>query len=1046
MRQYNSGQPQGQRKFWAFISYARADEPWAAWLHRRLERYRIPKDLLANPIEEGLRIDRLAPIFRDLDELAASPDLDASLKAELDASAFLILVCSPSAARSQWVNAEASYFLERGRSKKIIYLVVDGEPLAERRGFDPKIECLPPAIAGAIAAGRLAQPGWADVRRRKGGRRHAFAGVVASLIGAGIDVVIQREKRRTLRRFGLIATGATMTAAAFAITIYLLNSAAEQRVLKQKAEAQQRELTQQAETQKRELAQRAEALQRELAQKAAKAVEAARAEKTAGRMQSALGMLVTQAREMQQNKQPVPPDLRRLLLETLFVTPSIDARRVKVAAPASGSPGPEELPDLITSLQYRHSRDGKLVGWLVDHSLQTAKPQRAAVTISAVNVDTGRLYSRDLPIDISKWSLSGEANLLVTCHNSNGTCVVRRLEDAANGVADTFSSADVSPAFLSIDAKLGQVYVAGTRSRKTTKEHVIVLRDFVRGRTVREVTFPSDDPLDNVQFFETFPERDRMVAVTYERIYELKLSSGEVMRTGLVRRGLLAEVRLQSRGIVVRMAYDIDTSRLAVSSAARGTEVITFRGDGKRLEETAAVTLGAAPGSAGVTPLSPQSVSGMVFLNGGRDLFISGANPRFVSLPEGPERKANEAGFSIGRGVIMAWRDPASGLLMALDRQWNLSTLRRRSALELARNKLDVAYAYVHQIIPFGDTDLAFYGEMRWLLVDRNSLELKINEDLVMGSHHRVGQAFDPDTRRALMGSHYDKSPLIELASDGRSKQRIEIDRPHQFAMFKSASLTDDGSRVAVLWETSAAFERSQGRVRNPLEPYEGGFFLSVYDAKDGRLIRGRPFETRALALFPLKRGGFAVIVSRDGDHMEPGRVSYFSGDGEEKTSETIQPDDKLWLITTPVGDSVIISDQSGRAAYAFDLEAKQLKKLDLDSLKSSAGGFGCSLDVAAASPGRLLVAPIASRNAFRWSTCLLRSSADLSFEVLAIAPLAISGRAVFAFLSERQLLSYDDDTGDLVTWGLPADDAELLAAAEDVLRSAQGAERARVN
>jgi hypothetical protein len=184
MRQINSREPKGHRKFWAFISYARADQRHAAWLHRRLERYRIPKDLLADPIEEGLRIDRLAPIFRDLDELAASPDLDASLKAELDASAFLILVCSPSAARSQWVNAEASYFLECGRSDKIIYLVVDGEPLAERRGFDPKIECLPPAIAEAIAAGRLAQPGWADVRRRKGGRRHAFASVVASSFSA----------------------------------------------------------------------------------------------------------------------------------------------------------------------------------------------------------------------------------------------------------------------------------------------------------------------------------------------------------------------------------------------------------------------------------------------------------------------------------------------------------------------------------------------------------------------------------------------------------------------------------------------------------------------------------------------------------------------------------------------------------------------------------------------------------------------------------------------------------------------------------------------
>lgn len=1024
MRQSNSRQPQGQRKFWAFISYARADEPWAAWLHRLLERYRIPKDLLVDPIEEGLRIDRLAPVFRDREELAASPDLSASLKAALDASAFLILICSPSSARSQWVNAEASYFLERGRSKKIVYLVVDGEPLAGSRGFNPETECLPPAIADAVAAGHLAQPLWADVRRHKGGRRLAFARVVASLIGAGVDIVVQREKRRTRRMIGSIVAGAAMTAAVFAVTIHLLNSAAQQR----------------------ELAQQAEALQRELAQKAAKTVEAARAEKTAGRMHSALGMLVTQAREMQQNSQPVPPDLRRLLLETLFVTPSIDARRVKRAASpsASGPPAPD-LPDPITvPLRSRHSQDGKLVGWQVDHSLQTAKPQRAVMTISAVNVHTGRFYSKDLPIDIFNWSLSGEANLLVTCHNSNGTCVVRRLEETANDIADTFSSADISPYFLSIDAKLGQIYVAGTRRRTGKNEHVIVARDYVGRRTGREITFAADDPLDTVKLFELFPEHDRMVAVTYERIYELKMSNGELMRTGQVRRGLLAEVRLQDRGIVVRMAYDVATSRLAVSSAARGTEVITFRGDGNRLEEAAAVTLGAAPGMAGAVPLSPQSVSGMVFLNGGRDLFVSGANPRLVSLPAGRDRKANEAGFSMGQGVILAWRDPASGLLTALDRRWNLLTLRRRSALELARSKLDVAS--VHQIIPFGETELAFYGEMRWLLLDRNSLRLRMNEDLVMGSHHRVGRAFDPDTRRALMGSPYEETPLIELASDGRLKQRIEIERPHQFAMFKSASLTDDGSRVAVLWETSAAFERSQGRVRNPLEPYEGGQFLSVYDAKDGRLIRGRPFEARALALFPLKRGGFVVVASKDSEHVVPGLATYFSGDGEENSSVALQPDAGLWLITTPIGDSVIVSDWTGRSAFAFDLEEKRLKKLDLDSLKSTAGGFDCSLDLAAASPGRLLIAAIANRTAFRWSTCLLRSSANLTFEVLAVAPLVVSHGAVFAFLGERQFLSYDDSTGDFVTWGLPADDGELLGAAEDMLRSAQGAERARVN
>ena len=32
-------------RYWAFISYARADKAWAGWLAKRLEDFRIPKEL-----------------------------------------------------------------------------------------------------------------------------------------------------------------------------------------------------------------------------------------------------------------------------------------------------------------------------------------------------------------------------------------------------------------------------------------------------------------------------------------------------------------------------------------------------------------------------------------------------------------------------------------------------------------------------------------------------------------------------------------------------------------------------------------------------------------------------------------------------------------------------------------------------------------------------------------------------------------------------------------------------------------------------------------
>lgn len=65
------------RRYTAFISYRHADNTqegrrWAEWLHRGLERYVVPPDLIGTPNQRGEPIrDSLCPIFRDEDELPA---------------------------------------------------------------------------------------------------------------------------------------------------------------------------------------------------------------------------------------------------------------------------------------------------------------------------------------------------------------------------------------------------------------------------------------------------------------------------------------------------------------------------------------------------------------------------------------------------------------------------------------------------------------------------------------------------------------------------------------------------------------------------------------------------------------------------------------------------------------------------------------------------------------------------------------------------------------------------------------------------------------
>ena len=99
-------------KYYAFISYSRQDEEWAMWLQHELEHYHLP-DNLKN--REDLPKE-FHPVFRDVDELKAG-DLPTQICKALESSMHLIVICSPHAVNSQWVNKEITDFIEIGRNK-----------------------------------------------------------------------------------------------------------------------------------------------------------------------------------------------------------------------------------------------------------------------------------------------------------------------------------------------------------------------------------------------------------------------------------------------------------------------------------------------------------------------------------------------------------------------------------------------------------------------------------------------------------------------------------------------------------------------------------------------------------------------------------------------------------------------------------------------------------------------------------------------------------------------------------------------------------------
>src|ERR1700680_2661749 len=113
-------------KYTAFLSYSHQDERWAHWLQRGLETYRVPSRLVGTQMAAtGAR--RLAPVFRDRSDLSSGTDLAANIDEALRGSANLIVICSPAASASRWVNEEIRLFRRLGRGERIFCLIVGGE-------------------------------------------------------------------------------------------------------------------------------------------------------------------------------------------------------------------------------------------------------------------------------------------------------------------------------------------------------------------------------------------------------------------------------------------------------------------------------------------------------------------------------------------------------------------------------------------------------------------------------------------------------------------------------------------------------------------------------------------------------------------------------------------------------------------------------------------------------------------------------------------------------------------------------------------------------
>jgi hypothetical protein len=205
----------GAFQYRAFVSCSKADRRWGKWLQSSLAHYPIDNRLVGRPTPIGAVPRTLGPVYRDR-AVADDRPLEPQTLAALRASQFLIVLCSPEAAKSRRVSEQVRCFTSHNRADRIIPVIVDDA------SGDLARQCFPPALQF-----RLRQERWLFDRRGgavaalarldRDGKEHVKHKTAAALLCVGIDDVERGARRARKRRLqvGCIRLVTTVLGLAF---------------------------------------------------------------------------------------------------------------------------------------------------------------------------------------------------------------------------------------------------------------------------------------------------------------------------------------------------------------------------------------------------------------------------------------------------------------------------------------------------------------------------------------------------------------------------------------------------------------------------------------------------------------------------------------------------------------------------------------------------------------------------------------------------------------------------------------------------------------
>ena len=118
----------GKTEAYEYIAYIccrqlKLDLEAAEMIQKRIENFVIPRQLRKDPA-----VKKLGRVFRHEDELPLSRELPEKNLRALDHSEYLIVLCSPHLAESEWCKEEVHHFRQVHGSDPILMVLIDGDP------------------------------------------------------------------------------------------------------------------------------------------------------------------------------------------------------------------------------------------------------------------------------------------------------------------------------------------------------------------------------------------------------------------------------------------------------------------------------------------------------------------------------------------------------------------------------------------------------------------------------------------------------------------------------------------------------------------------------------------------------------------------------------------------------------------------------------------------------------------------------------------------------------------------------------------------------